>query len=131
MYAGWPFFRMLIDNLEMTLAKSSLEIAAEYLDLVPDGEQYARDRIWSVIHEEHDRTVHAVLNIVESEELLERHPMLRRSIALRNPYVDPMNAIQVGLLQHYRSETGASRAQTGRILARSIAGVASALRNTG
>src|SRR5581483_638286 len=86
LYRDWGFFRSLVQNLEMALAKSSLEIARSYLELVAD------DRLWASIAAEHERTVAAVLEIVEADELLDRHPVLQRSIRLRNPYVDPMNA---------------------------------------
>jgi phosphoenolpyruvate carboxylase len=125
LYARRPFFRSLVDNLEMALAKSSLEIARTYLRLAPATPE--RDRLWALIEAEHEATVHGVLEIVESAELLERHPVLQRSIRLRNPYVDPMNAIQVELLAAHRA--GDERAT--RPLLRSIAGIAAALRNTG
>src|SRR6185437_8449116 len=86
LYREWPFFRTLVQNLEMTLAKSSMEIAREYLPLVRD------DSLWATIAEEHARTVAAALEIVEADELLDRHPVVQRSVRLRNPYVDPMNA---------------------------------------
>ena len=122
LYRGWAFFRSLVENLEMTLAKSSLEIAAGYLDLVDDASLY------EPIRAEHERTVEAVKEIVEAQELLDRHPVVQRSIHLRNPYVDPMNAIQVELLRRWR-ETGDEEVK--RPLLRSIAGIAAALRNTG
>ena len=125
LYREWPFFRALVENLEMTLAKSSFEIAAGYLELVPASAE--RDRIWDDLSAEHRRTVAAVLAIVDAEALLDRHPVVQRSVRLRNPYVDPMNAIQVELLRAHRA--GDERAT--RPLLRSIAGVASALRNTG
>ena len=125
LYRGLPFFRSLIDNLEMTLAKSSLEVAREYLDLVP--EELGPDRFFGEIAAEHERAVQAVLEIVEEERLLDRHPVLRRSIQLRNPYVDPMNAIQVELLRRVRAGDETARPP----LSRSIAGIATALRNTG
>jgi phosphoenolpyruvate carboxylase len=125
LYREWPFFRALLENLEMTLAKSSFEIAAGYLDLVPASGD--RDRIWDRLSEEHRRSVEAVLAIVEADALLDRHPVLQRSVRLRNPYVDPMNAIQVELLRAHRA--GDERAT--RPLLRSIAGIAAALRNTG
>jgi len=121
LYREWPFFRTLVQNLEMTLAKSSIEIAREYLPLVDDVQ------LWPVIEGEHERTVAAVLEIVEAERLLDRQPVLQRSIELRNPYVDPMNAIQVALLARYR---GGDRDVEPALL-RSIAGIAAALRNTG
>jgi phosphoenolpyruvate carboxylase len=122
LYRSWAFFRSLVENLEMTLAKSSLEIAAGYLDLVEDAGLY------EPIRADHERTVASVLEIVEARELLDRHPVIQRSIRLRNPYVDPMNAIQVELLRRWRA-TGDEEAK--RPLLRSIAGIAAALRNTG
>ncbi len=130
LYGEWPFFRAMIDNLEMTLAKSSLEIARGYLELVPA--ELERDRIWRLIADEHARTVEVVLAIVEERALLDRHPALQRSVRLRNPYVDPMNAIQVDLLARYRAaESDDERARLAAPVARSIAGIAAALRNTG
>jgi phosphoenolpyruvate carboxylase len=121
LYREWPFFWTLVQNIEMTLAKSSIEIAREYLPLVDDVQ------LWPVIEGEHERTVAAVLEIVEAERLLDRQPVLQRSIELRNPYVDPLNAIQVALLARYR---GGDRDVEPALL-RSIAGIAAALRNTG
>ena len=131
LYRDWAFFRSLVENLEMTLAKSSLEIAQGYLDLVPPGPE--RGRLFGAVAAEHERTVTAVLEIVEANELLDRHPVLQRSIRLRNPYVDPMNAIQVELLRRYRDPDAdeAEREGVRRPLLRSIAGIAAALRNTG
>ncbi|HEX6789390.1 MAG TPA: phosphoenolpyruvate carboxylase [Gaiellaceae bacterium] len=121
LYRDWPFFRTLVQNLEMTLAKASIEIAHEYLALVDDA------TLWEPIADEHARTVDAVLEIVEADELLARHPVVQRSVRLRNPYVDPMNAIQVELLRRYR----AGDDEATQPLLRSIAGIAAALRNTG
>ncbi|HZR95390.1 MAG TPA: phosphoenolpyruvate carboxylase [Gaiellaceae bacterium] len=121
LYSEWPFFRALVQNLEMALAKSSMEIAREYLALVDD------DSLWEPIAEEHARTVAAVLEIVEADELLDRHPTVQRSVRLRNPYVDPMNAVQVELLRRHRGGDEA----VAQPLLRSIAGIAAALRNTG
>jgi phosphoenolpyruvate carboxylase len=121
LYRERPFFRTLVHNLEMTLAKSSMEIAAEYLELVADA------RIWQGIVDEHRQTVASVLEIVEARDLLDRHPVLQESIRLRNPYVDPMNAVQVSLLRRYRGGDDAAVPP----LLRSIAGIAAGLRNTG
>ena len=125
LYVELPFFRSIVDNLEMTLAKSSLEVAREYLELVPSS--LDPGRFFGEIAAEHDRTVSAVLEIVGEERLLERNPHVRRSIGIRNPYVDPMNAIQVQLLRRYRAGDEEARLPLGR----SIAGIAAALRNTG
>jgi len=121
LYRSWPAFAALVDNLEMTLAKSSMPVARWYLGLVGDT------RLFGAIEAEHARTVAAVLEIVESHELLDRQPVVQQSIRVRNPYVDPMNAVQVELLRRLRAGDDDARLP----LARSIAGIAAALRNTG
>ncbi|HET7514573.1 MAG TPA: phosphoenolpyruvate carboxylase [Gaiella sp.] len=125
LFRDWPFFRALVENLEMSLAKSSMGIAERYLALVGDDE--LASRVFGLLREEHDRARDAVLEIVEARELLDRHPVLQQSVRLRNPYVDPMNAIQVELLGRWRGGDEAAL----RPLLRSIAGIAAALRNTG
>lgn len=122
LYERLPFFRAVVDNLEMTLAKSSLPIATGYLSLVGGATD-----LFDEIEREHERTVTGVLAAAGVGALLERQPILRRSIDLRNPYVDPMNAMQVELLRRHRA--GDETAQLP--LLRSIAGIAAALRNTG
>jgi phosphoenolpyruvate carboxylase len=121
LYDGLPFFRVLVDNVEMTLAKSSLEVARGYLALVGD------ESLYTEIEAEHALAVERVLAASGSDALLERQPVIRRSIDLRNPYVDPMNAIQVELLRRWRGGDESARLP----LMRSIAGIAAALRNTG
>jgi phosphoenolpyruvate carboxylase len=121
LYERLAFVRAVIDNLEMTLAKSSLAIARGYLSLVDDA------ALFDEIEAEHARTVAGVLAATGSSRLLERQPTLRRSIDLRNPYVDPMNALQVQLLRRHRTGDESARLP----LLRSIAGIAAALRNTG
>jgi phosphoenolpyruvate carboxylase len=131
LFRSFAFFRSLVENLEMTLAKSSLEIARGYLELVPEELDPARR--FAAIAAEHERTVEAVKAIVGAKQLLDRHPVLQRSIRLRNPYVDPMNAIQVELLHRHRdpAATDDEREAVRRPLLRSIAGIAAGLRNTG
>jgi phosphoenolpyruvate carboxylase len=121
LYERLPFFRAVVDNLEMTLAKSSLSIARGYLRLVEDPTPFEE------IEAEHARAVAGVHAATGVDRLLERQPVLLRSIALRNPYVDPMNAVQVELLRRHRA--GDETAQLP--LLRSITGIAAALRNTG
>ncbi|MDP9284569.1 MAG: phosphoenolpyruvate carboxylase [Actinomycetota bacterium] len=121
LYERLPFFRAIVDNLEMTLAKSSLPIARGYLSLVADPTPF------ELIEAEHERAVRGVLAATGVTRLLERQPVLRRSIDLRNPYVDPMNAVQVELLRRHRSGDETAYLP----LLRSIAGIAAALRNTG
>jgi phosphoenolpyruvate carboxylase len=125
LYRDWPFFRALLENLEMTLAKSSLEIAEGYLALVPP--ELEPGRYWGLIAAEHERAVEAVLLVAEADRLLDRQPLVQRSIELRNPYVDPMNAIQVELIAAHRAGDETAL----RPLLRSIAGIAAGLRNTG
>ena len=81
--ATFPFFRSLVENLEMTLAKSSLEIARGYLPLVP--REAEPERLFDSIAAEHERTVAAVLEIVEADALLDRHPVVQRSIGCATP----------------------------------------------
>lgn len=125
LYRDWPFFRSIVENLEMTLAKSSLEIARSYLDLVPESAD--PDGHFSRIADEHARTTDVVLRIVEADRLLDRHPVVQRTIRLRNPYVNPINAMQVALLRAHRAgDTDAVRP-----LVRTIAGITAGLRNSG
>jgi phosphoenolpyruvate carboxylase len=125
LYEELPFFRTVVDNLEMTLAKSSLEVARGYLELVPDAE--LRDAMFASIEREHELAVGGVLRASGVDRLLDRQPIVQQTIDLRNPYVDPMNAIQVELLRRHRAGDLAARLP----LLRSIAGIAAALRNTG
>src|SRR5262249_3388128 len=121
LYRTWPFFRALVDNLEMTLAKASMRIARLYLRLLDDP------ALFTSIEEGPRRPGPAGLPITRAGGLLHRHPVLQRSVDLRNPYVDPMNALQVELLLRHR----AGDPEATRPLLRSIAGIAGALRNTG
>jgi phosphoenolpyruvate carboxylase len=125
LYDELPFFRTVVDNLDMTLAKSSLDVARGYLDLVSNAP--LRDELFGEIEREHALTVSSVLQASGVERLLDRQPTVQRTIDLRNPYVDPMNAIQVELLRRHRAGDESARLP----LLRSIAGIAAALRNTG
>ena len=101
MYRQWPFWRTLIDNAQMILAKSDLVIARLYADLVEDRE--LADRIFEQIAAEHARTVDVIQQITGQSELLERTPVLKTSIQRRNPYVDPLSFIQLTLLKRLRA----------------------------
>jgi phosphoenolpyruvate carboxylase len=125
LYEQLPFFRTVVDNLEMTLAKSSLEVAHGYLELVDD--RALRSAMFEPIEREHALAVACVLRASGVERLLDRQPVVQRTIDLRNPYVDPMNAIQIELLRRHRAGDASARLP----LLRSIAGIAAALRNTG
>jgi phosphoenolpyruvate carboxylase len=131
MYAGWPFFRTLVDFMQMTLAKSDLRIAENYTTLVSNP--LARERLWRRISEEHDTCVGALLSITGNQNLLDDSPVLQRSIRLRNPYVDPLSYIQVALLRRLRSLSADSpeREDVLNVLLLSISGVSSGMLNTG
>jgi phosphoenolpyruvate carboxylase len=131
MYEGWPFFRTLVDFMQMTLAKSDLRIAENYTALVSDPA--IRYRLWTRISEEHDVCVRAILRIAENENLLDDSPVLQRSIRLRNPYVDPLSYVQVALLNRLRAlpEAAPEREAVLNTLLLSIAGVSSGMLNTG
>ncbi|MGH3145928.1 MAG: phosphoenolpyruvate carboxylase, partial [Rubrobacter sp.] len=131
MYEGWPFFRTLLSFMQMTLAKSDLRIAETYTLLVEDEE--LRDRMWTRISAEHAACVGAVLKVTGNENLLDDSPVLQRSIRLRNPYVDPLSYVQVGLLRRLRGlpEGSPERKLVLSTLLHSISGISSGMLNTG
>ncbi|QDU84654.1 Phosphoenolpyruvate carboxylase [Planctomycetes bacterium Pla163] len=122
----WPFLAMLVSDVEMVLAKSDLHIAARYSELAGT----AGARLFPVVRAEHERSVAAVLELVRSNELLERDPTLQRSIRLRNPYVDPMSFVQIDLLERWRAG-GREDRDLERVLVQTVRGIARGLRNTG
>ena len=132
MYEGWPFFRALLDNAEMSLLKADLEIAALYSALVPD--RTLAQVIFDRIHAEYDRTVDAILSATAHTHLMDADPVIQRSIQLRNPYVDPLNYLQVEMLQRIRAlpdQEGAEAAALRDVIVLTINGIAAGLRNTG
>ncbi len=126
MAAEWPFFRNLLEDAEMVLAKADLPIAARYAELAGA----AGERVFPRIRSEYDRTAAAVLGITGSRELLDRDPALQRSIRLRNPYVDPMSLLQVDLLRRWR-DAGRADDELLRALLVTVHGIARGLQNTG
>jgi phosphoenolpyruvate carboxylase len=129
MYEIWPFFRTVLDNVQMGLAKADFAIASLYSDLTDDT---TRQAIFADLQDEFDRTVRVVLDIAETPQLLDKEPVIQRSIRVRNPYVDPMNYIQVALLQRLRVETDPEAAHRlrGAVLL-SVNGIAAGLQNVG
>jgi phosphoenolpyruvate carboxylase len=123
----WPFFAATIANAEMALAKSDLSIAALYADLARDPE--TRERVWQRIRDEHERAIAEILRLTGQTRLLDREPVLRRSIDRRNPYVDPISFVQVGLLRRLRAAPDS--AGTLRAILRTVNGIAGGLKNTG
>src|SRR5258706_5293917 len=131
MHRQWPFFRALMSNLDMVIAKSDLGIAARYVELVED-KRLGR-RIFSLIQAEWQRTNDALSLITGEKRRLESNPSLARSIEHRFPYLDPLNHLQVELMRRFRQsgkgEAGMERVKRGIHI--SINGVAAGLRNTG
>ena len=128
MYQDWAFFRALIDNAQMILAKADMNIARLYADLVEDGE--TGRKIFTRIETEFHRTVEGILSITGQSALLEKMPILRDSIARRNPYVDPLSFIQLVLLRRLRRGESDTPGLLEAVL-ESINGIASGLKNTG
>ncbi len=130
MYRDWPFFHNLIDTLQMALMKADLLAAREYMHLVQD--QAVANRIFSAIEEEYRRTEKMILFISGQRELMERIPVIRSSIRLRNPYVDPLNFLQVELIGRLRSlAEGEEDPSLRKEVLLTINGIAAGLRNTG
>jgi phosphoenolpyruvate carboxylase len=128
MYARWPFFRTLVDRLDMVLAKMDLGIAARYAALVPDRK--LRKTVFDRIQREHDDTRAAFFAITETKTLLENNPSLARSLRNRIPYIDPLSHLQVDLLRRLRSGRGDAE-ELRRAVHLTINGVAAGLRNSG
>jgi phosphoenolpyruvate carboxylase len=126
MYRDWPHFRSVVDLIEMVLAKADARIAAEYDrqlvsgDLCPLGAEL-RDRL--------TRAVNALLGVTGHRELLEENPVLRRSINVRNPYVDPINLVQVEVVRRLRQGDGDPRLRHAFMV--TVNGIAAGMRNTG
>ncbi len=127
MYREWPFFRTLLSNMDMLLAKSDISIASRYAELVTDVA--LRESIFARIQEEWHRTVRYLLAITGQRELLETNPALSRSLRNRSPYIDPLNHLQVELLKRYRA--GETDEQTRRAILLTLNGIAAGLRNSG
>lgn len=127
MYKEWPFFRTLLSNMDMALAKSDLALASRYSDLVADAK--LRKRIFNAIEAEWGKTVDALTAITGEKVRLAKNPALARSIRNRFPYIDPLHHLQVELVRRYRAGKHDERVQRGIHIA--INGIAAGLRNTG
>lgn len=135
MHRQWPFFRALLSNLDMVLAKTDIGIAERYVALVED-KRLGR-RIFSAVKAEYERTQAALSLITGEKQRLASNPALARSIEHRFPYIDPLNHLQVELMRRYRAvpldkraeDPSMERVQRGIHL--SINGIAAGLRNTG
>jgi len=131
MYQKWPFFENLLDNIQMTMAKADMNIAHLYSHLVPD--EAIRDRIFDTMKREFELSREMILLITGQKNLLDNDPWLKRSIRLRNPFMDPINYIQVNLLKQLReTEVNAVKKKdlTDTVLL-TISCIAAGMRNTG
>ncbi len=128
MYDEWPFFRSTIDNLQMALMKADVHTAKEYSSLVED--KTIADRIFNNIVDEYKRTKDILLKITGDEELLDRTPNIQESVYRRNPYVDPLNFLQVELIKELRKSDEPNDELLTEVLL-TISGIAAGLRNTG
>ncbi|PWF40992.1 phosphoenolpyruvate carboxylase [Massilia glaciei] len=131
MHAQWPFFATLLSNMDMVLAKTDLAIASRYADLVADA--LLRDRIFARIEAEHAATLRCLALITGAHERLAGNPLLARSIQNRFAYLDPLNHLQVELIERHRtlSRQGKADERVHRGIHLSINGVAAGLRNSG
>ena len=127
MFANWPFFRSLLSNMDMVMAKADLGIAARYSELVADVA--LREKIFSTIRSEFERTRKYLLAIEQEENFLADNQLLRRSIRNRFPYMDPLNHLQIEFLRRHRAGETDERLQRG--IHMSINGIAAGLRNSG
>jgi phosphoenolpyruvate carboxylase len=127
MFQEFPLFADLISNVELAMAKADMSIARLYSSLV--GDVQVRLRVYNMLLEEFDRTRRMILSLMGTKTLLERNPVLARSIQLRNPYVDPLSLIQVELLR--RKRAGEESDDLNYALASTMNGIAAGLHNTG
>ncbi|MFQ5636137.1 MAG: phosphoenolpyruvate carboxylase, partial [Gammaproteobacteria bacterium] len=126
MAEGWYFFRALIYDVETVLAKTDLNIAARYSALAGD----LHERFFPIMRAEFDLSVEQILTIKRQQVLLEKQATLRRSIRLRNPYIDPMSLLQVDLLKRWRAGGREDDALFSALIA-SINGIARGLQDSG
>jgi phosphoenolpyruvate carboxylase len=122
MYENWPFFRTALDNAALSMARTEMDVAAEYAALAGPA---LRERFFERMRDEHERACAVVLDVVDREHLVDR-PWLRESLERRNPYVDPLNLLQVQLLDAVHRTDAAERA-----LRLTVKGIAAGMKNTG
>jgi phosphoenolpyruvate carboxylase len=127
MMLGLPLFVDIIKNVEIAMAKADFGIAKQYSSLVED--EGLRERVFTTLETEFNRTRRMVLAVAQQTELLESNQVLARSIRLRNPYVDPMSLLQLDLLR--RKRAGEQSEELDRAITATINGISAGLRNTG
>ncbi len=130
MYTHWRFFRTMIDNAQMILGKADMHIAEQYATLAP--EPRVAEAIFGAIRAEYERTERMVCQVAKIDHLLDNSPVLQRSIARRNPYVDPLSYLQIELLRRLRAAPdGPDHVELEDAILLSISGIAAGLKNTG
>ena len=131
MYQNWPFFTALMSNIQMALFKTDLDIGKEYSLLGQD--QKVAQQVYTLISEEHKRSVSRILEITGNEYLMAETPTIALSLKRRNPYLVPLNNIQMVLLKRYKAENATEEEQETWIapLLNSINAIAAGMRNTG
>lgn len=131
MYRSWPFFNAVLENAQLDVAKADLGIAGLYArELVSDAA--LRQRYFRRIEEEHERTRRLLCAVSEQDNLLDSNPVIRLSIERRNPYVDPLNFVQVALLQELRADPeGPGQEAVLREVLATISGIAAGMKTTG
>jgi phosphoenolpyruvate carboxylase len=131
MHRQWPFFQSLIDNAQLTMRKADMGIASLYAELVVDSK--IRRRVLTILRKEFQRTEAAILAVTGDKVLLAKEPVLRKSVELRNPYIDPLNFLQVEMLRRLRRTkmSAAEAAEISAVIELTISGISGGLKNTG
>lgn len=128
LYAGWPFFHVLIDNAQLALVRADMDVAEHYARL---GDAEGRE-VFKLIREEYDRTVARVLDVIQADALLAASPTLAKNVARRNPYVDVLNHAQIELMRRMRAaDSPEERERLRRALFVTINGIAAGLMTAG
>lgn len=128
MYRKWPFFEATIENAALALSKTDMYIGQAYSELL--GDSSLRRRFWPLIASERDRTRQAILDMTGESDLLSDTPWLQASIDVRNPYIDPLNLIQIELLRRRRGRANDDE-RSKHLIRLTIQGVAAGMRTTG
>ncbi len=130
MYREWPFFKTLLDNAQLIIAKADLGIARRYAELV--GDQEIAETTFGTVGAEYEATVRTICRVAEIDDILDAQPVLQKAIRQRNPYVDPLSYIQIELLRRLRAAPDeAEQEELETAVLMSINGIAAGLKNTG
>jgi phosphoenolpyruvate carboxylase len=135
MHQEWPFFQTMINNAQLTMHKADMGIASLYAELVEDPK--IRKRILGLLTVEFERTARTILAVTGERQMLAREPVLLKSVQLRNPYIDPLNYIQVDMLRRLRIQAAGKKlssadAEAARaVVELTINGISGGLKNTG